>query len=629
LKRLAFVALLVAFAATAGQARASGGVAIEPASTSAPFPVKSYVLTLPRAQKLRASDIAVTENRRPVQDVHIVPASGRGAARFGVVLAVDSSWSMAGVGINGAMQAARAFEIHRAPSQEFAFLTFDSSTHPVLPFTTSDLDIGKALDHNPPLAQGTHIYDAAIAAVNMLRQAHVDSGSIVLLSDGADVGGSSSLADAVRAARASHIRIFTVGLRSSSFRPASLQALAGRTGGSYAERSESNPTTLAPLFQQLAVRLGNQYLVRYLSPAGPRMHVHVAMSVAGVGTAETSYRSPPLAVSAGSPQRSAFDRVSRSPITAALVILLCVLLVAFAVGSLIEPSKSGIQRRMSEFVTLASVKDDPAGVARPDRAGVLLPGAERSLQDMAWWERFKEELEIAEIKTPAIQLVALTVIATIGAFILISVVSGSVLYALVAFVIPVGVRSYCKRQLDRRRQQFANQLPDALEIVASALRAGHGLVAALAVVVDGAPEPMKSELQRVIAAEQLGATLDDALAVVVTRMDNRDLEQLAYVARLQRETGISAAEVIDRVTETVRERFELRRLVKTLTAQGRLSRWIVSALPLALLLILLSANSHYLHPLVVHTFGKVLLVFSALLVIGGSWVIGKIVDIKV
>ena len=96
-------------------------------------------------------------------------------------------------------------------------------------------------------------------------------------------------------------------------------------------------------------------------------------------------------------------------------------------------------------------------------------------------------------------------------------------------------------------------------------------------------EPMKSEMARVVQEEALGTPLEDALAVVAKRMDNTDLDQLGLVARLQRDTGVSAAEVIDRVTETVRERFELRRLVSTLTSQARMSRWIVTMLPVGLL----------------------------------------------
>jgi tight adherence protein B len=140
---------------------------------------------------------------------------------------------------------------------------------------------------------------------------------------------------------------------------------------------------------------------------------------------------------------------------------------------------------------------------------------------------------------------------------------------------------------------------------------------------------MKSEMQRVVADDQLGVPLERAVAIVVRRMRSRDLEQVALVAELQREAGGNAAEVVDRVAETIRERFELQRLINTLTVQGRMSRWIVSALPVGLLLVLMVINPHYIHPLVASLAGKILLGFAGALVVGGSLVIKKIVDIKV
>jgi tight adherence protein B len=123
--------------------------------------------------------------------------------------------------------------------------------------------------------------------------------------------------------------------------------------------------------------------------------------------------------------------------------------------------------------------------------------------------------------------------------------------------------------------------------------------------------------------------LERAIEVVVARMDNHDLEQVGIVAQLQRESGSNAAEVIDRVAETIRERFELRRLISTLTVQGRMSRWIVTALPVVIVLILQVINPHYLHPLVSTLGGKIVLGLAAALCAGGSLVIKKIVDIKV
>ena len=112
-------------------------------------------------------------------------------------------------------------------------------------------------------------------------------------------------------------------------------------------------------------------------------------------------------------------------------------------------------------------------------------------------------------------------------------------------------------------------------------------------------------------------------------MESRELEQVALVAAVQRQSGGNTAEVLDRVTETIRERFELRRTVQTLTAQGRLSRWIVSFLPLFLLVVITIINPSYMHVLYVSTGGRVALAFAALMVVAGSLVIKRIINIKV
>jgi tight adherence protein B len=309
-----------------------------------------------------------------------------------------------------------------------------------------------------------------------------------------------------------------------------------------------------------------------------------------------------------------------------LVALLVSALVAAAAMLILRPQNHTLTRRMSEFVTLSRPeKAERSAQTRPES---LLRHAEKPLENVGAWQRFKEELEISEVRMPAVQIVLWTVVGMVLAAWLIAVVTEPI-FAVFALWIPWAVRSALKRKLRKKREAFAEQLPDNLQVLSSALRSGHSLVGALSVVVEESPEPSRSEFRRVIADEQLGVPLEDALGVVVQRMDNNDLEQVALVAALQRKTGSSAAEVLDRVIETVRERFELRRLVNTLTAQGRLSRWIVSLLPPALMLVISLINPHYLDPLFRTPGGRLLLVVGAFLVIMGSLVIKRIVEIKV
>jgi tight adherence protein B len=211
---------------------------------------------------------------------------------------------------------------------------------------------------------------------------------------------------------------------------------------------------------------------------------------------------------------------------------------------------------------------------------------------------------------------------------LLALIGGSLLFSVLGLGVPFAVRAFIVRKVDKKRSLFAEQLPDNLQVLASALRAGHSLVGALSVVVDDAAEPSQTEFRRVIADEQLGVPLESALDIVVRRMDNRDLAQIGLVAALQRQTGGNMAEVLDRVTETIRERAELRRMVRALTAQGRMSRWVVSGIPVALLLAISALNPRYVEPLFAETFGRVLLVAAAVMVFTGSLVIKRIVNIK-
>jgi tight adherence protein B len=129
--------------------------------------------------------------------------------------------------------------------------------------------------------------------------------------------------------------------------------------------------------------------------------------------------------------------------------------------------------------------------------------------------------------------------------------------------------------------------------------------------------------------EQLGIPIDDSLQVVHDRMRCEDVIYVGLIATLQRDTGGNTAEVLDRVVETMRERGKLRRLVRTLTAQGRLGGWIVTALPIGMITFLSTFKPGYLTPMTDKVIGWVILVLAAMMVALGAYCIRRIVDIKV
>jgi tight adherence protein B len=622
----AVVALAAGLVLAAVAAAAEGGGGIRIVQSAGRFPERAYVLALPRQMQLSRGQVKVTESGNRVSDLTVVPASAAGARDFGVVLVIDASNSMRGRPIADAMEAARAFAKHRADNQQLAVIAFNGTARVLLPFTTDKQRIDAALSRTPELHEGTHVYDAVVKGVAILRQADIAAASVVVLSDGADTGSRRNLYEVTAAAGAGHVRVFSVGIHSRSYAPLPLQKLAAGAGGAYSEAASS--AELSTIYERLGTQLASEYLIRYRSLAGPAEPVRVQITVKGLDSeATTKYFTPHLPPAADEPfHRSLFQRFLESPVAMILAALLAAGLLGLGLATLLRPRPRTLGRRMASFVSVRQPESD--GAARPTTAR-LLASAEKSLEATRWWANFKYKLEIAEVRIPAIHIVLWTTAGTIFAMWFLSLIMGSLLFGLAGLAIPLIVNNLINRKVARKRGLFAEQLPDNLQVLASAIRAGHSFVGALSVVAEEAPEPARSEFKSVVADEQLGVPLEDALQVVVERMANRDLEQVALVAALQRQRGANAAEVLERVAETIRGRAELRRMVQTLTAQGRMSRWIVTALPVLLLAAISALNPGYVAPLFSTGTGRALLFFAAILVVLGSFAIKRIVDIKV
>jgi tight adherence protein B len=622
LPMVAILGLLVPGVALAAD---QGGITAR-MSSGAQLPFRAVVVGLPEQVSLDSKSVHVFENGDPVSGVTVVPANAAASGQFGVVLVLDASDSMRGEPIAQATEAARRFAEQLPANTKLAVVAFNSSSTVVLPFTTDSAQISQALAAPPPLQHGTHIFDGVQAAVDLVSQARIKSASIVVLSDGADTGSTASESQVATNARKAGVTVYTVGLRSRAFDAATLTGIAADGGGTYSEAS--SPGALAQIYTRLGQQVANQYYVRYRTsqPSGTR--VKVSIKIDGYGVANTGYVTPGAA--AGPPyQHSVLADFWRSPFGMLTIVLAAALLFGFGVATALRPGASGVRARVGQFVSIDAPTIGEGSGSSTLLSSRIAAGAERSLGKSGYWTRFKRDMEISEMTVQPVQMLLAGCMGALAAGWLLATLTGFPILALVGLFVLLIPNAIIQSKLRKKRAAFAEQLPDNLQVMASAMRAGHSLIGALAVVTEDSPEPSANEFRRAVADEQLGISLEDALNSVADRMDNRDLAQVALVAALQRQTGGNTAEVLERVTETIRERFQLRRLVKTLTAQGRMSRWIVSLLPVGLLLIITALNPKYEEPLFIHPAGRIMLVLAAALIVGGSLVIKRIVNIKV
>jgi tight adherence protein B len=197
-----------------------------------------------------------------------------------------------------------------------------------------------------------------------------------------------------------------------------------------------------------------------------------------------------------------------------------------------------------------------------------------------------------------------------------------ILFALVPF-------AWLLHKRASRLKAFAAQLPEALELVARALRAGHSLAAGLHVVAEEMPAPIADEFNRVYEEQNLGIPIDDALRSMCERIPNLDLRFFVTSVCIQRTTGGDLAEILDKIGYVVRERFRILGQVKALTAEGRLSGVILMALPFVLFLIMLHIKYDYVEKLWTHELGIKMAVGALVMQLFGALIIRKIVNIKV
>jgi len=617
--RLPLLMLLVLFAAGAAVAvgRTAGGVVQVTPIGRLPFPDRGYVVDLPSGTVVAPSAVRVRENGKPVSNVDVSPL-GEAGIHFGAVLALDASQSMTGEPLRAAVAAGRSFLAHRAPGQEVGLVAFNSTVRVVSRPTADARVLQRALSAEPSVAYGTRIYDALDRSFALLDSARLSTGSIVLLSDGADIGSTSTIAAEIKKAQERHVRIFTIGLRSGAFTSGPLRRLASETGGTFVEAT--SPRELASVYSALSQRLSGEYVVRYRSNAEPQQHVRVAIDIADVGSQSDTYTAPTPSGLAPF-HRSLLSRFllsGASPIVISLLIALLLAVVIFL--SLSSTGARGVVERVSQFAT-GTQQVEPESEEHSQR-GPRVPRAGGGML-----ARIDRQLEIARIEMSAEKVVLFTTAGTVFAVLMLGLIAP--VFALLGVLTPFITRALVQRKLHQVRDAFADQLAPNLQVLASALRVGHSFIAAFTVVVENAHEPSKSELQRVVADERLGVPPEVSLRRVADRMASRDLEQVALLAELQRTAGGNSAEVLDTVVETLRERADLRRLIRTLTAQGRLARWILSSLPPIAGLAFFVLDPVAIRPLVESGVGQAGLVLAAFLVVSGSLVIQKIIDIKV
>jgi len=308
------------------------------------------------------------------------------------------------------------------------------------------------------------------------------------------------------------------------------------------------------------------------------------------------------------------------------------MLLFYGIYQVLAESKSSESRKMQERLRGDRVKREKATATIVRRGGLGQAGsfADMLVGKFKFVPKLQTLLDQADVNWSASQ----TLLNLCGAALLTVLVLWAVQVKLVAalgcggavMVLPLVAFNFRRK---RRMTKLMNQLPDVFEMMSQALRAGHSLAGAIQLVYEQMPPPIATEFAQVYHEQNLGIKVEEALQSMADRVDSLDVRFFVTAVMIQRQTGGDLAEVLDNISGVIRERIELAGLVRGLTAEGRLSGWVLFSLPALVFVASMFLNPNYARVLLEDPRGQIMLMLAAGMQLMGIAMIRWIVNIKV
>jgi Flp pilus assembly protein TadB/Mg-chelatase subunit ChlD len=569
--------------------------------------------------------------------------SASSAQQRQAMLVVDASGSMQGSRLAAAKAAALSYAAALPADVKVGLVSFSAHPATLLAPTADRAALRTALSHLAAVGD-TALYDAVLAGVAAFgpRDASAQR-RMLILSDGADTTSQHMLSAATAAVTGSGIGVDAIGIDLSGLQRTVLQRITA--AGSGRVLSTQGLDQLDSAFVDAAETFSQQVTVTADIPASlAGQHVKILTTVTAAGhaiTATASFQLPTLARPAPAPSHAAATSSHLATTKLPLAVLVLTFLGLLGVGLLAlgnpKPSSDRDARldqlgdyRWSAAKPAAEATAPPVPAERM-AASVALSLVDRLIRLGRSRTRIAADLERAGLRMRPQEWILLRISAGIALIALLTVLSASLLIGLLlgTLLAWLGTRFLLKVKAARRCAAFADQLPDMLQLIASSLRSGFSLSQALDGVVREGAQPAASEFARALTEARLGVALEDALDQGAERMKSQDLAWVVMAVRISRDVGGNLAEVLLTTVHTMRERVQLKRQIRALSAEGRLSAYILIALPILVAGWFALVRPDYLRPLYTVAPGITMLVVAVLGVLIGSWWMSRIVKVEV
>jgi tight adherence protein B len=623
LRRVALLTSLFALV-VAAPAAASGTLTVKKIDTSG-FP--TVRVTVQTAVAGKAPDLQITENGSPARNMMPVDPGAPAA----IALVIDTSNSMAGQKLQDAIHAASGFVSAQKDGNLLAVYGFDSQPYPAARLSPDKTEIATAISQlGTGGKSGTALYGAIKMAASDLHTAPAQRRIMILVTDGASASDTATYDDALKSAEEAGVDVYPIGIATTGPAQSVLDQIAQATGGTSSVATDSS--ALASIYDTISTELGTSYTYLYQSSAAPGTPIKLELSAPGLTAVQESLKAPGQLApqnNGGGGLKLPQGEVGRLVLAAsvALFVLLAMALILSAKPSVILNKRIAPYTDQKKRAELESDAADPANLSLLHQ---LFIATERIIGSMNFWKRMSSMLEQADLPLRTAELFYIQMGSALVLGVLTSVVLGKQgLFALAALavggLIPV---LFVRMKAKKRLGLFENQLPETLITMAASLKAGHAFNQAVQSAVQEGAEPTAKEFSRVVAEIQLGAPSEQALQAMADRMNSYNFGFVVMAVNIQRTVGGSLADILDMVSDTVRQRQQFEKKVKALTAQGRMSAYVLVAMPFLMGLAIFALNPSYMSILFTTAIGKIMIAGSLVMMGIGSVIIRKIVSFK-
>jgi len=589
---------------------------------------------------LDKSNFIITENNAPVENFDFTKI-GEITEPVEIVLVIDASGSMKGSPISDATNAANTFIDEMGGNDRIAVIGFSDEVVIYSNFSSNKQQLKDSISHIAAAGE-TALFDGIIKGLDQFDNAdEISHRYLVVLSDGKDTASFSKVTDVVQKSKEKNVIVYSIALLSQDFDPNDISQISKETGGELLTTTKSQD--LAGFYSLISQKIRNQYKISFMStkPRTENIYIGITINKSNINdSVKITYPNPFYTYSASEvisdplgDTRYAFAGIWWFKSIIFVLVFVSATLLIYLLSTIMVKGNKDLKTKTDSYLNSAIYKKLETDPDEKEKKRSILSKLSGFISKIAsvrkFGELFEQKLRRAGMSLKGTEFIfihlTMVVIATLVSFLLTKNISLMIMIVLIVVFLPF---LYINFKTGQRLKKFNEQLPDTLQLIEGALKAGYSLNQSLAMIIEETKPPISEEFKITLSEIRIGLPEKEALENMAARINSELFSWVVKAINIQREVGGNLAEIMNIIANTIRERDRVLRQISALTSEGKLSAYVLIGLPIVIAIALSMLNRSYIVVLITTKMGMGMLALAIILMIAGIIWILRIVKIE-